>query len=395
VAAGSAAAAGGAELLARTIVLTRATRAIGILALGIRSLAESEEEPPVRVAPLFLAVLAILVGPVAASAEDPAPAPAAAPAPSLQATPPAAPVPAQAFVVTSEAPPPAAPARKHGIFPLWGDAVRAKGFDLPNPYSVMVNYYYQSSDLKIDNLRLQFNNRPERNYDALIQIPTATATGSALSVRPAIMVLPFLSLYGVFSTGATQTDVSVRSPVIPQLAFDTTAKSGVSVFALGATFQMGYKGFFGVADFNAAVSDVDRLADLVGANILSFRLGYSHKLNEEGRKIAGWVGTAGQVIDVNTEGSVRLSEVLPPGLFTGANCPALPASLNQKCLDLANAAANTTVHYRLDKKPKDVWNVLAGAQYALDRNWAFRVEASFLGSRYSFFGATAYEFDIL
>jgi hypothetical protein len=303
-------------------------------------------------------------------------------------------VPATVQIV--EAPSPAAAKRKHGIFPLWGDAVRAKGFDLPNPYSVMFNYYYQSSDLTINNLRLQFNDRVWRNYDALIQIPKAKATGSALSVRPAIMVFPFLSFYGVFSTGATQTDVSVASPVIPQLAFDTVAKSGVSVLALGATFQMGYRGVFVVADFNGAVSDVDRLADLVGANILSFRLGYSKKLDENGRKLAGWVGAAGQVIDVNTEGTVRIGEVLPPIDLNCAGRFPIVDSLRQRCDALQTALndPNATVSYKLDKKPKDVWNMLAGAQYAIDRNWAFRVEGSFLGSRYSVFGGVAYEFDI-
>jgi hypothetical protein len=323
--------------------------------------------------------------------------PAAAQAPQAPAAEPdlkAAPPPAVTPVAVVAAPPPAQAPRKHGIFPLWGDAVRAKGFDLPNPYSVMFNYYYQSSELTINNLRLGFNGGPMRNFDDIIQIPSAKATGSALSVRPAIMVFPFLSFYGVFSTGATQTDVSVTSPVLP-IAFDTVAKSGVSVFALGATFQMGWKGFFGVADFNGAVSDVERLADLVGANLLSFRLGYAHKLNDQGRKIAGWVGTAGQVIDVNTEGQVRLASVLPP--VTGASCPAFPPSLNERCQALANAIGdpNATVEYKLDKKPKNVWNALAGAQYALDRNWAFRVEVSFLNGRTSFFAGAAYEFDII
>jgi hypothetical protein len=346
------------------------------------AIAPAQEPPTAAPAP---------AAPAAAAPGEAAPAAAAAAAPpaSLQAVPPAtAPAPTPAVVQIVEAPSPAAATRKHGIFPLWGDKVRAKGFDLPNPYSVMFNYYYQSSELTINNLRLQFNDRVWRNYDSLIQIPKARATGSALSVRPAIMVFPFLSFYGVFSTGATQTDVSVTSPVLP-IAFDTVAKSGVSVVALGATFQMGYKGIFTVADFNGAVSDVDRLADTVGANLLSFRLGYSHKLNEDGRKIAFWVGTAGQVIDVNTQGTVRIGEVLPP---VNLNCGVTDVACNK--LQAAINDPNASVSYKLDKKPKNVWNALAGAQFALDRNWAFRVEASFFGSRWSLFGGTAYEFDI-
>jgi hypothetical protein len=67
------------------------------------------------------------------------------------------------------------------------------------------------------------------------------------------------------------------------------------------------------------------------------------------------------------------------------------------CTDLQAALndPNATVSYKLDKKPKNVWNMLVGAQYALDRSWAFRLEGSFLGGRTSFFGGVAYEFDIL
>ena len=53
----------------------------------------------------------------------------------------------------------------------------------------------------------------------------------------------------------------------------------------------------------------------------------------------------------------------------------------------------TTVEYSLDKKPKDVWNMIAGAQFALDRNWMFRVEAGFLTSRTSLMLATEYRWD--
>ncbi len=295
---------------------------------------------------------------------------------------------------------------QHGIFPLWGDKVRAKGFDLPEPFAVMVNYYYQRSDIKISNVRLGVNGGEMADFSSLIQIPEATTQASALAIRPSLMVLPFFSVYAVYSSGATQTDVHMTEPV----EFRTTAKSGAQVLALGGTFQMGYRGFFGVADFNGAVSDVERLADTVGANLLSFRLGYSFKLNQRGRALAVWAGTAGQVIDVNTEGSVRLGDVLPPptqGQIDNiqARCSAIPPSdpvkrrvcgqVAQKFQNWANGSEPTAeVDYALDKKPAHVWNMVLGGQYALDRNWMFRLEASFLGGRTSFLAGTEYRFDI-
>ena len=344
-----------------------------------------------RPTPLLLS--ALLTFPVAVRAQ----AQGAPRSPDLQVAPaaPAAATPAAQPVDVVAPPEVKAPAekRKHGIFPLWGDEVRAKGFELPNPYSVMVNYYYQESHLEIGNLHLGYNGGPKQDFSEIIQIPDAKAQASALAVRPAIMVLPFLSLYGVFSSGKTQTDVHVTSPALP-VDFRTTAKSGAQVLTLGATFQMAYRGIFGVADFNWAVSDVDRLADLVGANMLSFRLGRAWTLNAQGRKIALWVGTAGQVIDVDTSGSVRLQSVIPP--LSGNNCASLPPRLQARCQELVNKIndPNATVDYSLDKKPEHVWNYLAGAQFALDRNWAFRTEASFLNGRTSFLLGTEYAFDI-
>jgi len=297
-----------------------------------------------------------------------------------------------------------APAEQHGIFPLWADKVRAKGFDLPKPFAFMVNYYYQKSDIHISHLKLGFNGGPM--YDAsFIQIPKATAWGSALAIRPSLMVLPFLSVYAVYSSGKTETTVNITSPV----EASTTASSDAQVLALGATFQIGWKGYFGVADFNWAVSDVDRLADLVGANVLSFRLGKTFRLGEKGQGLAVWAGAMGQVIDVDTSGTVRLADVLPPPQQSTidaaqARCDALKPldprkqvcnQLVQKMRNWANGSEPAaSVDYSLDKKPASVWNLALGGQYALDRNWVFRTEVTFLGGRTSLLAGVEYRFDI-
>jgi hypothetical protein len=73
----------------------------------------------------------------------------------------------------------------------------------------------------------------------------------------------------------------------------------------------------------------------------------------------------------------------------------------QTCNQLASSLTNwangtpptTTVEYSLEKKPKDIWNMIAGAQFALDRNWMLRVEAGFLTSRTSLMLATEYRWD--
>jgi hypothetical protein len=337
-----------------------------------------------------LLAVALLVSPIAARTEpafDPA-----APAPTA----------------TPTATPAAAPKQKHGIFPLWGDKARAKGFTLPQPFGFMVNHYYQQSDIEITNLKLRFNDGEWLDASGLIEVPKARAQGSVLAIRPNLMVLPFLSVYALFSSGATETDVDVQilAPDAP-ISFSTTAKSGAQVLALGATAQFGWKGFFGVADFNGAVSDVERLADYVGSNLLSFRAGYNFG-TPGGRGFAAWVGTAGQVLDVETEGTVRLGEVLPPPSGEGiaaaqARCDVLPPGRRQESCnaivqamrELAGGAGDSTVDYSLDKKPAGTWNMILGAQYALDEHWHFRFETTFLNSRFSTLAAIEYRWDML
>jgi hypothetical protein len=298
----------------------------------------------------------------------------------------------------------AQPPEAHGIFPLWGDKVREAGFELPPPFGVMVNYYYQRSKVRIENLKLGVNDGPLRDA-TFIDFGDATATATALAVRPSIMILPFLSFYGVLSSGSSSTDVVVTAPT----SFTTTAESGANVVSLGATLQGGYKGFFGVVDFNASVADVDRISDLLGANLLSFRLGYSYKLGPPGRALAFWAGASGQVIGVDTAGSVKLADVLPAPSQdqvdrVQARCDQLGPRdpRKQSCTDFAAKLQGWTngtdpaasVAYSLEKHPKNVWNMLAGAQYAHDRNWFFRLEAGFLGSRSSAMAGTEYRFDI-
>ena len=298
----------------------------------------------------------------------------------------------------------AAPKDEGPIFPLWGDKVRKAGFELPPAFGVMVNYYYQKSSILISDLQLGVNNGPLRDA-SFIQFGESTAHANALAIRPSFMLLPFLSFYTVISSGNSVTEVNITSPT----TFNTKATSGAFVVSLGATAQFGWKGFFGVVDFNGSVADVDRISDLMGSNLLSFRAGYNYRLKKPGQSFSFWLGTSGQVIGLETNGSVKLADVIPPpsqGTIDQINARCAEFRPNdprgQACQEFAGKLQDwrdgtdpaASVQYSLNKKPKDVWNMVAGAQFALDRNWYFRVEFGFLGSRTSALVGTEYKFDI-
>jgi len=289
------------------------------------------------------------------------------------------------------------------LFPLWGDKVRKAGFELPPAFGVMVNYYYQKSGVQLSNLKLGINDGPLRDA-SFIQFGDSEAKASALAVRPSFMLFPFLTFYGLISSGHSTTDVTLTSPI----QFTTQAKSGAWVVALGTTLQVGYKGFFLVADFNASLADVERISDLMGANLLSFRVGYNYRFGLPGRGFAFWLGTSGQVIGLDTAGNVKLADVLPPPSQdqvdkVNARCDELRPNdpRKQVCTDFANKLQSwvngsdpaASVAYSLEKKPTDIWNMLVGAQFSLDRSWHFRVEVGFWG-RVSVLVGTEYRFDI-
>ena len=294
---------------------------------------------------------------------------------------------------------------KAPIFPLWNQRIKEAGFTLPPAAGLMVNYYYQKSSILISNLQIGVNEGDLHDAD-FIKFDDAIAHASALAIRPSFMLLPFLSLYTVISSGSSETEVNISEPT----EFSTTAASGAFVVSLGATGQFGYKGFFVVADFNGSLADVERIADLMGSNLLSFRGGYNYKLKRPEQSISLWAGTAGQVIGLETKGQVKLAEVIPaPDQATideiNSNCEDYRKidPRREACQEFAGNLQDwadgkdppdATVEYALNKEPKDIWNMIVGAQFALNRNWYFRSEVGFLGSRTSFLVGTEYKFDI-
>ena len=53
-----------------------------------------------------------------------------------------------------------------------------------------------------------------------------------------------------------------------------------------------------------------------------------------------------------------------------------------------------TVQYSLDKRVKNMWNMVVGTQFQLNKHWMIRAEYGFLGSRSQFVGGLQYRFGL-
>jgi hypothetical protein len=82
------------------------------------------------------------------------------------------------------------------IFPIWGKKAIARGFDLPYPVGINLNYLYMNQDIAISNLGLGFNDTQMQAVD-FITFDKADSRISTVNTRLDLWVFPFLSVYGL------------------------------------------------------------------------------------------------------------------------------------------------------------------------------------------------------
>jgi hypothetical protein len=140
------------------------------------------------------------------------------------------------------------------------------GYDLPYSAGVSVQYFWQESELILNNLNVGFNNGPLYNLDEIIRFNNATAAANAVTIRPDVWLLPFLNVYGIFGVAKSSTaiDAGVWVPgkdnVWTQVSsFSTKANFEATTLGLGMTPTIGVGGGFLVLDMNMAWTDVSAL----------------------------------------------------------------------------------------------------------------------------------------
>src|SRR4026207_1585208 len=325
--------------------------------------------------------------------------------------------------------------------PILGAKATQAGYNLPYSAGLSAQYFWQQSDLIIDNLNVGFNNGPMYNLDGIVRFDKAFATASAFTVRPDIWLFPFLNIYGILGKAQASTEVGF-GVWIPDssntdqqiLSANTTIEFNTSTYGIGFTPTIGVGGGFLALDMNWAWTDVPQLNKPARSFVFGPRLGKNFKLNKPDKTIAIWIGGFRVQISSETNGSISLSEVLPvdqlgskvdqgmqkvsdaqkqvdawwAGLSSiEQNNPVNEAKYNtaNRALTRAgeilasadkaiNTIVNSTVQYSMDKRPKDPWNLIVGSQFQLNKHWMLRGEYGFTGSRTQFLVGLQYRFGL-
>ena len=327
------------------------------------------------------------------------------------------------------------------ILPIWGAKVAARGFNLPLPMGLNVNYLWQESDLIIDNLYVGFNNGPQYNLDEIVRFDEAVSTANSVNIRPDFWVLPFLNVYGLFMKAKTSTAITagVWVPVDESnwqkvAAFSTKANFDATSMGIGMTPTMGVAGGWVALDMNCVWTDVSALDKPVFSYVMAPRFGKNFNLKKRDRTISVWVGAFRLKISSSTSGSMYLDELIPDNelqakvdqgiqkvgeaevkvdeWWSGLSSSEQNNPINQAKYETANNALDKTanvlnsidvalndeerasVQYSLEKRPKDMWNMVVGSQFQLNKHIMIRGEYGFLGTRTQFVGGLQYRFGL-
>lgn len=325
--------------------------------------------------------------------------------------------------------------------PIWGAKAAKMGFNLPYSAGLGINYLWQESNLVLSDLMVGFNNGPMYNLDEIIRFSDAKAAASAINIRPDIWLLPFLNVYAILAKANTSTTINA-GVWLPNTdnswsqitSFSSKANFTATTFGFGTTPTLGVGGGWIALDMNVAWTDVSALNDPVFTFVFGPRAGKTFKFEKPNRNIAFWVGGFRVKFTSSTQGSVKLSDVLPidqlqskvdqgfasvaekqinvdtwwNGLTTLEQAnpvnKAKYATYN-RTLDTAGniltaldgAVSNVetaTVQYSLQKNLKDKWNFIVGSQFQFNKHWMLRAEYGFLGSRQQFLGGLQFRFGL-
>jgi len=326
--------------------------------------------------------------------------------------------------------------------PIWGKKVTAMGYKLPYAAGVGVNYFWQKSELVIDNLNVGFNGSPMVNLDEIVRFKSTTSEAAVVNVRPDIWILPFLNVYAIFATSkpSTQVDFGIWIPDTTNnwkeiYSYSTKAKFNAHSIGFGLTPTIGIGGGWMALDMNWTWTDVDATDKPVYSFVFGPRFGKSFNFKKPDQNIALWVGGFRVKFASATKGSLALSEVVTGGGNDGSKIDAaqLKVTNGQQQVDswwngltppqqnnpvnkakyetanrvltaagnflntaegAINNVSNSTVQYSLDKSVKDKWNFIVGSQFQLNRHWMIRAEYGFLGSREQFLAGLQYRFGL-
>lgn len=285
-----------------------------------------------------------------------------------------------------------APEESHSVLPFLGDEARKRGYELPEPFGVNINYMNMRQNINVDSINFNGLSLGGHSLDNAfnINVGNTRERSKTETLKLDAWLLPFMNVYGLigYTDGhsVSQIGVGIKGPRkyrypanLQNLAFQLDFKG--TTYGVGTTLVGGVGNWFTAVDANYTQTQFDILDGSIDAFTLSPRVGYRfttpgvQALHLPSGKLNLWMGSMYQNVQQEFRGNL--------------NDLTMPSTALQQMVNLANKEGKG----RFDVKQhlQSPWNVLVGAQYELTRNFNITTEIGF-AERNSFFVAGEYRF---
>lgn len=304
------------------------------------------------------------------------------------------------------------------VLPILGKKAYERGYNLPLPFSASVGTVYNKQGLVLDNFSMDFTKGDQApNFDRLQPISDLVVFGpsegriNTMFGRIEAWVLPFLSV-GVYGgkVWGEQT-IALTSPI--EITSNTEIDGQYFGFNLVGVVPLGPVVLQG--DYSWSWTTNERLDEAVLVKVSGMRLlkRFVSKKNPDSF-FAFWGGAQFQNLADKTSGKIGLGEALnltpedidefdmrwedymmSPEWDTLTPSEKIRATAAYNIVrGAAEELSGTTVHYRFDKRLEFEWNMVIGANWAINKHWTIRGEYGFLKSKRSLMFNLAYGFGL-
>ncbi len=250
--------------------------------------------------------------------------------------------------------------------PIWGEKVRAMGYDLPLPFGAGVNFVYMDQGLDIRNLKIGSGGADQKVER--VTFSDARAKDTAVTARLDLWLLPFANIYGIigYIDGETELDVNLPGitvnvpgigsvPILDPATLNFDIDYNGTTYGGGITLAGGYKDFFGSLDANYTYTDINLVDGDIKTLAISPRLGVLVDPAIIKGSFAFWIGA--MYMDYKQT---------------------VTDSVNLKKLDSRLPAVD--LDFEIDIKNEAPWNFLVGGQWEITKRWQITAEGG-VGNR--------------
>ena len=251
-------------------------------------------------------------------------------------------------------------------FPIWGEKVRAMGYDLPLPFGVGANLVYMEQGIEVRNLKVDIG---DTNVDVSgVSFSDESVHDAAATARLDLWLLPFANVYGIFGyiNGEAELDVNIPAlvvdlpiigpvPITDPKTVNFNIDYNGTTYGGGVTLAGGYRNFFGSLDVNYTESTVDVIDGKIKTYTASPRLGVLVDPGALAGTLAFWIGAMYMDYKQTVSDDINLREL----------DPRLPS---------------VNIDFEIDVKNEKHWNFLFGGQWEITKRWQVMAEGG-VGNR--------------